>query len=69
MSKTVRVRIAVAVGESGDWAASGSKALFGVDSVDIAVESLDESGQYAVSWVEADVPLPESETVEGKVTG
>ena len=69
MSKTVRVRIAVAVGSGGDWCAHGAD---GESDRRLANDArcMLEPGQQAgahVRWVEADVPLPEAVAVEGEV--
>lgn len=53
--KTVRVRIAVAVDKDGDWRAWGD------------VEEVVVFGGEALHWVEADIPLPQPQTVEGEV--
>ncbi len=65
--KTVRVRIAVAVGADGQWNSSGWS---GESATDDAMEgiALDpmEDAIVNMHWVEADVPLPsEATTVEG----
>lgn len=78
MAKAVRVRIAVAVGKDGLWAAHGWKL-----SERSYPDSVEESAvrhyrQYVagddraphIVWVEADVPLPpESQTIPGQVAG
>ena len=68
--KTIRVRIAVAVSAKGNWCASGWKdsdgAVHGEDCVFDGIVPSDTSNAIVV-FVEADVPLPESVTVEGTV--
>lgn len=68
--KTIRVRIAVAVSAKGNWCASGWKdsdgSIHGEDCVFDGLVPLDTSNAIIV-FVEADVPLPESVTIEGKV--
>ena len=70
--KMVRVRIAVAVSADGNWSASGWTNNGQVRNDDtlksIAVEGIDEDDRNIVfHFVEADVPLPVSKTVEGTV--
>lgn len=70
-AKTVRVRIAVAVIPNGEWACAGwstshSAASYANDAFGRAVDSL-ESGE-ARYWIEADIPIPETQTIAGTVT-
>lgn len=65
--KTIRVRIAVAVQPDGVWCASGDSSFTDTWSKGAALHALDD-GAVAV-WVEADVPLPETAVVEGRVVG
>lgn len=65
VSRTVRVRILVAVDKVDSWTAVGSSHI---DEND-ARRHLNCSRSARYSWVEADVPLPEPElTVVGQVT-
>ncbi len=73
----IRVRIAVAVSDLGQWEATGGtrggvKHVAWSDDVLMGanVAALDSSGSTAVAthWIEADIPLPVATTVEGKVT-
>lgn len=69
MKKTIRVRIAVAVGAGGQWSAVGCS---GEGSTDDELESYAlegmEDAAVAIHFIEADVPLPETVTVEGRVS-
>ena len=69
--KTVRVRIAVAVGDDGVWNSCGwggpNDTQKDVELIGIALEPM-ESGIVNVHWVEADVPVPASVVVEGNVS-
>lgn len=66
--KTVRVRIAVAVDETGDWSASGWRLTPGrspaghYDEMQgIALDGV--MGKHVVyHWIEADIPIPEETT-------
>lgn len=72
--ETVRVRIAVAVNSAGEWAAGGyteqTEAGLTVSNrefaEDCAIETLDSAG-HSIHWIEANIPLPTSVTVEGEV--
>jgi len=65
MSDTVRVRIAVAVQPSGGWYAYGTQDED--DSEKLAMmEDWDIDTSHIV-FVEADIPLPKAQTVEGEV--
>ena len=74
MGKTVRVRIAVAIDENGDWIANGDrKELRGRIKSEVLewfAEAYKREAREVV-WVEAYVPIPsptpDSATVEGKV--
>lgn len=73
--KTIRVRIAVAVTPNGCWDTRGMKLLPEWDN-----ETDEEAARLVSGWlfgkqgpghvvfIEADVPVPESVTVEGTVT-
>ena len=68
--KTVKVRIAVAVDSQGNWAASGwsGKGDPGAASdymADIARDGVGEG--EALYWVEAEIPMPEVQTIQGDV--
>ena len=68
--KTVKVRIAVAVDTQGNWASSGwSEKGDQVDineyMADIARECVGEG--EALYWVEAEIPMPEVQTIQGDV--
>ncbi len=71
--KTKRVRIAVAVNEDGKWCAMGwGGGMIGkqtdAELTSHALEGLDnDATSEHVVFIEADVPIPESVTVEGKV--
>ncbi len=63
--KTVRVRIAVAMGTDGNWISEGSRGM----SDDTAVRYLNDHirAPGPLHFIEADIPLPTSVTVEGEV--
>lgn len=65
MSNTVRVRIAVAFDDKGKWSSWGEE-RFG-DSLSL-VELGGDGFNRNIHYVEADIPLPESKTIEGEVT-
>jgi len=66
--RTVRVRIAVAVTESGCWEAIGYEGSGYSWVADRARSKFLPGVPLVVHFVEADLPLPASETVDGKVT-
>lgn len=64
--KTVRVRGAVAVDEKGRYL------IVGDDSIDDAtmahrVKMFGPRGNFVVHFIEADIPIPEVQTVQAKV--
>ena len=70
--KTVRVRIAVVVDEKGGYNAVGWKGSDGFvwsdkELVKTAQDAFQSEGNEAVHFIEADVALPEPQTIEGKV--
>lgn len=73
--KTQRVRIKVLVARDGSYAAGGTGEKGAHDperDLDWLYDTLCADvgeGEYHSVWVEADVPLPETPTVEGKVVG
>ena len=58
---TVKVRIAVAVDPSGDWSAAGHRDATWKD-VDYILDGVGNG--EARYWVEAELPIPETRTVE-----
>lgn len=65
-ARTVRVRIAVATWSDGEW--TSARAYAG-GSDEAALKRLYAGEGHRVSWVEADVPLPEPPAVvEGEVS-
>lgn len=70
--KTVRVRIAVAVDENGNYAAHGNSIDGNMAHARWARRDLTnaaEGGAVRIEWVEADVPLPlPPQTIQGSVT-
>ncbi len=71
--KTIRVRISVAVDESGCYSCAGwtqidSNEVHDKETRNAAMDFLSEpNGAEAFYIVEADIPLPASETIKGTV--
>ena len=66
--KTIRVRIAVAMNEYCDWCAFGGSEWRDDDSMaNEAFNEVSESRSQRCFFVEADIPVPEPETIEGTV--
>jgi hypothetical protein len=68
--KTIKVRIAVAVDEYGNWNSSGWKTANCAPAGDRevmgnALEFLDVGGAEACYWVTAELPLP----IQGEIAG
>lgn len=62
----VKVRVAVAVDPTGNWNASGCKALPNEETMQLAVEPLwDGEARY---WLEAELDIPEVKTLTANVT-
>ena len=70
MAKTIRVRIAVAVNERGEYGSSAGHDLDDAEARNYALDVLGEKTELLehVVFVEADIPLPETLIVEGQVT-
>ena len=62
----MKVRVAVAVGDGGDYHAVGWSDADPTDCMGIAADCL-ESAYYAEFWLEADLPIPVAQTVKAKV--
>jgi hypothetical protein len=62
---SIRVRIAVGIERSGEWHAVGDSAL--KDDRAVGWLTLPANIPWSLHWIEADVPLPVSETIEGRV--
>ena len=65
---TVRVRIAVAVTPNKNWHAAGCCGTNDVVASDWATSRFPSALNQVVHWIEADVPIPQTQTVEGQVT-
>ena len=63
--KTVKVRIAVAVGSDGDWMAYGWKGSRDGYTMGVAIDGVgDDSSRY---WITAELPIHEVPTIAGSV--
>lgn len=69
MPKTVRVRIAVAVDETGNWNACGASDIHPKDAAAFSSDPGHLSENSVVHWVWADLPVPEEIEVAGEVEG
>lgn len=69
MANTVKVRIAVAVDENGDWAAFGTSADSDSNMMCTAREDAPGSREWeSLFWLEAELPIPEIQTIQAKVS-
>jgi len=66
MNKTVKVRIAVCVDPQGDWSSSGWSGATDEDMMENA--SGDTSMDAKQYFIEAEIPIPEPEIVQGTVS-
>lgn len=74
--KKVRVKIAVAIDSNGKYCARGWTRGPANDDDDMTGAARDDLHSYwtedfkceSLVWVEADIPVPEPTTIEGKVT-
>lgn len=67
MAETKRVRIAVAIDEKGNFTVSGWNGATDDHMRASVIDFFEPDGSEVVHFIEADVPLPESITIEGKV--
>lgn len=65
MSKTVRVRIAVAVDPTGRWNSCGWDTGSDPEKMEFAAENMGEG--ESLFWLEADLPVPEVPVIEAEV--
>lgn len=63
--KTVRVRIAVVVAVDGRWSAYGDSEYGDEDCATSAEVGFE--GSQSTHFIEADVPIPQPQTIEGTV--
>lgn len=68
MANTVKVRIAVVVGPDGSWTAYGSKDSTPQGAVGYAMMEGDETVPKAIHWIFQDLPIPEIQTIQAKVS-
>lgn len=67
-SMTKRVRLLVAIDDCGHWTCFGGTNISDDEAREwICTDDMNEHMSY--HWIEADVPLPASITVEGKCAG
>lgn len=64
--KTVKVRIAVAVDDTGRWQASGWRNQKDSDAMATAIEFLDSTPE-ARYFIEAELLVPEVQTIQGTI--
>ncbi len=64
--RTVRVRIAVAVDDDGDWQAFGGSGYADHKLSEYVKARVGQ--QHSMHWVEAELPVPQVRTVRGEVT-
>lgn len=68
--KTIRVKIPIAIGPHGKWNAVGWSGDDPERCMETAVDGLDDTEQsYIIHYIEADVPVPETTTIVGKIAG
>lgn len=65
MSKKVKVRVAVAVGDDGNWAAEGCSTTADWKVMEMAVNGVDSV--HKRYWLEAELEVPEVATVQADV--
>lgn len=66
-ANTVRVRIAVAIDEDGEWSATGWYRYTDEEAKASAFKRLDGGVVESISWIVADVPIPTPQVIEGVV--
>lgn len=63
----MKVRIALVINEHGQWSSGGHYKQTDEQAMSIAVEMLDEVGSAERQYfIEAEVPLPKAETIQGE---
>lgn len=73
MTKKVKVRVAVAVNQDGNWIAHGwdhtesEKAYYEMEAISEATMNLDYENGVRSYWLEAELEVPESEKVQADV--
>ena len=64
----MKIRIAVAINDRGEWNACGYHKWDDKEAIDVAQQGLDEpADNEQIVFVEVDIPIPQSITVQGKV--
>lgn len=67
-TKTVRVRIALAMNEHGEWSSAGWNNASDADMESELNNLYFAKGEpKAIDYIEADVPVPEVKTIEGRI--
>lgn len=62
---TVKVRIAVCITDTRDWSAFGDDELPEPDITAIAHDGVDQGDNATIHWVTAEIPVPQSQQIEG----
>lgn len=65
--KTIKVRIACAVDTKGGWAAAGNHWTREYELANLAADWLSPRRHPKIRWIEAEVPVPESQVIKGEV--
>jgi len=53
----IKIRIAVAVDDRGNWGCGGASGMSSSDALDLAIDGV-ESGYYRLYWLHAEVDAP-----------
>ena len=61
----LKIRIALAINADGEWRAFGEIDYTQDEMLDRA--KIGVSHPLAIHWIEADVPLPQPQTIKGKI--
>lgn len=69
MLKTIKVRIAVAVNETGNWDAYGRDCHSDITAINQVLCQMPANKHNGIYFVEADLPVPTAETYQGEVVG
>ncbi|MEM9354620.1 MAG: hypothetical protein AAGB04_00270 [Pseudomonadota bacterium] len=64
MSSKIKVRIAVAINQEGDWSSCGWESANDEDMRSIAIENLDSLAEQ-IYWIEAELECPADKTATG----
>lgn len=63
-----KVRIALAINSDGEWNCCGWSKADDSEKIDLAIEGIGPANGDQLYWLEAEIEIPQPETIQAEVT-